>query len=117
MQIKIYYDKQCPFCRKYTEYIKLKDEYEIILCNARDNLKDISILNKKGFDINKGVIIEVDNSNIYQGSDVVEIIDSLSKKRLNIFDNWFFRYILYPIIKQVRKIVLLILGKNPNIKY
>jgi len=33
-KIVIYYDKDCPFCNNYINFLKLKDNYELILKNA-----------------------------------------------------------------------------------
>ena len=36
-KITIYYDKECPFCNSYVGYLKLKDSYELILKNVRED--------------------------------------------------------------------------------
>jgi len=41
MNIKIYYDKECPFCKNYAKFIKLKKSNEITILNARENIEDI----------------------------------------------------------------------------
>ena len=41
-KITIYYDKECPFCNSYVGYLKLKDSYELILKNVRED-KNIDI--------------------------------------------------------------------------
>ena len=117
MQIKLYYDKECPFCRKYAQILKLKQKNEVDILNARESQKDILFFKEKGFDINEGFIIYIDEKKILQGSDAVIFLDKLSEKKLFLVDTWLFKKIAYPIIKLVRKVILLILGKNPNIKF
>ena len=53
-KITIYYDKECPFCNSYVGYLKLKDSYELILKNVRE---DKNIDSK--FDINNGFILNL----------------------------------------------------------
>mgnify|MGYP000558878913 CR=1 FL=1 len=43
-KITLYYDKQCPFCSKYANFLKLKENFEITLKDARENLSEISII-------------------------------------------------------------------------
>lgn len=120
-QIRVYYDKECPFCEKYSNYIELKKLYDIELIDARTNRKLINELRKNGFDINDGVILELD-SQIFQGFEAVQKIDNLlnindlkSKLfsflvNLNIFEK-----IIYPSLKFLRKIVLQLLRKDMKI--
>jgi len=117
MQIKLYYDKECPFCKKYAQILKLKQNHEVNILNARENQKDILFFKEKGFDINEGFIIFIEEKEILQGSEAVIFLDKLSEKKLFLVDTWLFKKIAYPIIKLVRKAILLILGKNPNIKF
>ncbi len=117
MKIKLYYDKECPFCKKYAQILKLKQNHEVTILNAREYKSDIMLFNEKGFDINEGFIIYIDEKEILQGSKAVIFLDKISDKKLFLVDTWLFKKIVYPIIKQIRKAVLLILGKNPNIKF
>ena len=50
--INIYFDEECPFCRYYANYVKLKDNYDLHLFNARESLEKIKLFREKGFDIN-----------------------------------------------------------------
>lgn len=120
-QIRVYYDKECPFCEKYSKYIELKKLCDIELIDARTNKSLLNNLKEEGFDINDGVILELD-SQIFQGFEAVQKIDSLLEKNdlkskffsflinLNIFEK-----IIYPFFKFLRKIVLLLLRKDMEI--
>ena len=118
MKIDIYYDKECPFCKKYAQILSLKQKHEIKIFNARENLAKLKEFKSKGFDINEGVIICLEDK-ILQGSDAVIFLDKLDKpnKKSYLYDNWFFKKIGYKILKIFRVIVLKIFGKNPNIKF
>lgn len=120
-EINIYYDKDCPFCDAYSNYVKLKKITKINLLNVRDEIDKISYFKSKNFDINNGIILEID-SKIYQGAEALLVIDTLLKKE-NLKDRVLtyivktplFKNIIYPIIKFIRKIVLKMIGKNAKI--
>lgn len=122
-KINLYYDEECPFCKKYSKYIELRKKYDIKIFNARESTDKIKVLRNKGFDINDGMIIEYE-SEIFQGSDAVKIIDKyIDKKR--VFDQFIsviinlpgFKLVVYPIVKFLRIMILKLLGKNPKINY
>lgn len=113
MKIELFYDKECPFCNTYANYIKLKENHELILTNARAT--SLEFLINKGFDINNWFIILIDDKEIYQGSDAIIYLNKLSSKKIYFKDNFLFKKILYSSIKFVRIIILKILNKNIKI--
>lgn len=115
MNIKLFYDKECPFCNSYANYVKLKENHHLELFNARDKVDSISHLRKKGFDINDGFIIVVDDNKIYQGSDAIIFLNKISKKTLYFPNNQFYKKIVYPIVKFIRKLVLILLNRQYKI--
>lgn len=115
MKIELYYDKECPFCNSYANYLIIKEKSELILFNAREHKTEIEEFQVKGFDINDGFIIKVDNNIIYQGVDAIVFLNTLVKHKVYFPDNYFFRKIIYTIIKYFRKIILLISLKSTKI--
>jgi predicted DCC family thiol-disulfide oxidoreductase YuxK len=119
-KIILYYDKQCPFCSKYANLVKLKKNFEIILKNARENLDEISIL-CKNLDINNGFIVLYKND-CFQGAKALEFLNSAVDKTTLLgklhflfkYDN-FISNLLYKFLFILRKIILYILGKNSKI--
>lgn len=115
-KITIYYDKECPFCNSYVGYLKLKDSYELILKNVRE---DKNIDSK--FDINNGFIVNF-KDNFFQGSKALEFLNSVVNKdtflgKLHFFfkyDN-FFSKLLYKSLLTTRKLLLYLLNKKSNI--
>ncbi|RBQ30006.1 DCC1-like thiol-disulfide oxidoreductase family protein [Aliarcobacter vitoriensis] len=114
-KIVIYYDKDCPFCDNYVNFLKLKDKYELILKNAREERNDTN------FDINDGFIV-ISNDKVYQGSKALEFINSIVNKNTILGKlHFFFKYdnifskILYKILFLLRKISLILIGKKSNI--
>ena len=61
-KITIYYDKECPFCNSYVGYLKLKDSYELILKNVREDKNEIldairkadTMVNENGYTFGDG---------------------------------------------------------------
>jgi len=121
--IKLYYDKECPFCNEYSKYIELRKVYDIEIINAREELEKLNDFKNKGFDINNGMIIEYEG-NIFQGSDAIKIIDKyiLKKGAIDIFLSFIinlpgFKQIIYPLVKVLRIIILKSLGRSSKINY
>lgn len=122
-KINLYYDEECPFCKEYSKYIELRKKYDIKIFNARESTDKIKVFRNKGFDINDGMIIEYE-SEIFQGSDAVKIIDKYIDKK-SVFDQFIsviinlpgFKLVVYPIVKFLRIMILKLLGRNPKINY
>lgn len=115
MEIKVYYDKECPFCNIYANFLQLKKAHNLQLINARGDLEDIKSLKKRGFDINNGFIVVADNNKIFQGQNAILYLNILTKRKIPFLDNFIFKNIIYPFIKLLRKIALLLKGKSINI--
>ena len=60
-KIKLYYDKECPFCNEYSKYVELRKVYDMEIINAREALDKVKDYKDKGFDINNGMIIEFED--------------------------------------------------------
>ena len=122
-KIKLYYDEDCPFCNEYSKYVELRQTYDIEIINARGALDKLKDFKNKGFDINKGMIIEYED-NIFQGSDAIKIIDKYIVKKgiidrlLSVFIHFpGFKSIIYPLVKIIRLIVLRLLGRKTKINF
>lgn len=115
MKIELFYDKQCPFCKSYANYIKLNQNHELILLDARENLNDMEIFRKNGFHINDGFIIRIDDFKLYQGADAIIFLNKIANKNVYFPNNRFFKDFVYPAIKLIRKLLLTIMGKDLDI--
>ena len=119
-KLTLYYDKQCPFCTKYANLLKLKENFEITLKDARENLNEISVL-CKNLDINDGFIVLYKND-CFQGAKALEFLNRAVDKttilgKLHFFfayENIFSKF-LYKSFFIFRKIALFILRKDSNI--
>jgi predicted DCC family thiol-disulfide oxidoreductase YuxK len=119
-KITLYYDKQCPFCSKYANLLKLKENFEIILKDARENQSEISLL-CGNLNINDGFIV-VYKDDCFQGAKALAFLNSAVDKTTFLgklhflfkYDN-LFSHLLYKLFFIWRKIILFILGKNSKI--
>ena len=119
-KITLYYDKQCPFCSKYANLLKLKENFEITLKDARENLSEISLI-CENLDINDGFIVIYKND-CFQGAKALAFLNSAVDKTTFLGKlHFFFRYdnlfsnLFYKLFFILRKIILFILGKNSKI--
>tara|TARA_B100001057_G_scaffold52997_1_gene47136 strand:- start:1412 stop:1813 length:402 start_codon:yes stop_codon:yes gene_type:complete len=117
-KLNIYYDYECPVCRNFIKYYRLKNDFpNIKLINARDDEYKHKIKNfyEKGYDINVGMIVELNNE-IYWGDKAVNIMSLISNKsslfnKINFlfFSKPFLASLLYPLMVFGRNILLMIL--------
>ena len=119
-KITLYYDKQCPFCSKYANPLKLKENFEITLKDARENLDEIALV-CGNLNINDGFIVVYKND-CFQGAKALSFLNSAVDKTTLLGKlHFFFRYdnlfsnSLYKLFFILRKIILFILGKNSKI--
>jgi predicted DCC family thiol-disulfide oxidoreductase YuxK len=119
-KITLYYDKQCPFCSKYANFLKLKENFEITLKDARENQSEISLL-CGNLDINDGFIVVYKND-CFQGAKALAFLNRAVDKTTFLgklhflfrYDNLFSNS-LYKLFFILRKTILFILGKNSKI--
>ena len=119
-KLTLYYDKQCPFCSNYANLLKLKENFEITLKDARENLDEISLV-CENLDINDGFIVVYEN-HCFQGVKALEFLNSAVDKTTTLgklhfffaYDNTFSKF-LYKILFILRKFILFILRRNSKI--
>lgn len=119
-QIIIFYDEECPFCKNYTNFLKLKKNFDLKLIDARKNKIELENI-CKNLDINEGFIV-VYKDDCFQGSKALEFLNSAVDKttilgKLHFFfayDNTFSK-LLYKILFILRKFILFILRKDSKI--
>ena len=119
-KITLYYDKECPFCSKYANFLKLKENFKITLKDARENLDEISIV-CGNLDINDGFIVVYKND-CFQGAKALAFLNSAVDKTTILGKlHFFFAYenifskVLYKILFILRKVILFILRKDSQI--
>ena len=119
-KLTLYYDKQCPFFSKYANLLKLKENFEISLKDARENQSEISLI-CPNLNINDGFIVIYEND-CFQGAKALEFLNSAVDKdtflgKLHFifrYDNIFSK-ILYNVLFILRKVILFVLRKDSKI--
>ncbi len=118
-KITIIYDKECPVCDKYCQIIRIKDCFgKVEIINARENIDYINKITNKKFDINKGMIVLLNNQ-LYFGFEAIHVLALISSRsgvinKLNyiIFSSKFLSKLLYPVLRFSRYLLLFIMGKK-----
>lgn len=120
-KLTLYYDQECPFCKNYANFLKLKKDYELELKNAREYHSEIHSLCKE-LDMNDGLIVLVDGKCL-QGIDALRYIDTVMQKQgllSQLHGIWNAKkslsQFLYRCIKGLRKMVLFLMGKKSHIE-
>lgn len=110
--ITILYDKDCYLCSHFQQYLKLKQKTYISYKDIHEDSDYISSLEKKGYNLDKGMIIDI-NGTIYQWKEAIAEIEKLIDNQ-NRYDRcmkfamshkWI-RELGYPVAQLARKILL-----------
>ena len=117
--ILLVYDGECPACQAYCQLITIRKTVgDLLLIDARkssDVMQDITAL---GLDIDQGMVLKI-GQQFYYGADAIHALALLSSRsgiinRLNyhIFKSKTMSFLLYPILKFFRTLLLKLLGKS-----
>lgn len=113
--VTLYYDKACPFCSRYADFVQLQTEYALHIRDARVTLEELSHRCPE-CDINQGMIVVVEKRCL-QGVEALRWIDGALNNRgilRNLHHFWKLDRSLtapvYWIIKQFRTVVLMLRG-------
>jgi len=117
--ISIYYDGDCPFCKKYTKLVRLREAVaDVRLVDLRRDSEHRQRFVAEGIDLDKGMVVEFDGRT-YHGDKAMWLLATLSGKsnffnRFNffLFSNAWLSALLYPLLRLCRNTVLLVLGRQ-----
>ena len=115
----IIYDGDCPFCKNYMRFVKLKDSIgPVRLINARDGGPEVEYIKAQGLDLDEGMAMFYQGQ-LYHGGDCLNIIVMLSSDNgvFNALSRWAFKSqgrarAMYPTLKCGRNLALRILGRK-----
>ncbi len=116
---ELVYDWQCPVCNLYCHLLCIREAgSRFRLVNARENPEVMKEITARGFDIDQGMVLKM-NDRFYFRADAIHklaLIGSPSTvfNRLNI---WIFRSrrrakLLYPVFRAGRNFLLKLLGRT-----
>lgn len=118
-EILLIYDKECPFCSRYTQLIKLRENVgTLILVNAREKHPILEKIEERGLDLNEGMVLVMDDQ-YYHGAQAIHVLALLSNPSttFNKINFWLFKSesvarFIYPILRAGRNMVLRMLGRS-----
>jgi predicted DCC family thiol-disulfide oxidoreductase YuxK len=116
------YDGDCPFCSRYGAWVRLRDRYGLTLLDARQQPGLVEQYAARGYDIDRGMILEVDGR-LYHGAAAIVMLDAMTSplRPLDRLARVVVRVpglvrLLYPLIRLVRVVTLRLMGRPPDIR-
>lgn len=118
-EILLVYDKECPVCNNYCQVIRIREDIgDLKIVDAREHGQVRNEITEMGLDIDQGMVLKM-RGRIYYGSDAIHTL-ALISSRSGIFNRvnyWLFKskslsFILYPVLRSCRNLLLKILGKS-----
>ncbi|NWG92327.1 MAG: DUF393 domain-containing protein [Parvularculaceae bacterium] len=115
MNATVYYDGECPFCRSYVAFARLKERFgEVDLVDARTAPEKAAEFLSKGLDIDDGFIVEAEGR-LFHGAEAMQLIHAeLAPKSTGLSrlsDGGLLRRI-YPVLAAGRRLTLKALGRK-----
>ena len=118
-KVIVVYDYECPACDHYCKMLSLDPTFgELKRVNAREDSDVLSEITTKGFDIDQGMVVKVDND-LYYADNAIHMLSQMSR-RTGLFNRanfWLFRSkplskVLYPLLRFFRNVLLKVLRKT-----
>ncbi len=118
IDINLIYDGDCPFCTSYVGLIRLRSLYNLKLVNARDQSDVQQRLLGLGFNLDEGMVMELEGE-YFHGTHCVQRIALLTtnSSMFNRINSWVFSKpqlakVVYPVLVILRNLVLKMLGRT-----
>jgi predicted DCC family thiol-disulfide oxidoreductase YuxK len=107
-RLRIVYDGDCPFCRRYVARLRLPDGFDVDLVDAR---RAPEAARSYGLDLNEGMIADLEGE-VHHGADAVSLLARLSERPGPLARRGVARA-LYPLMRLGRHMTLRLLGRKP----
>ena len=114
-KVKVYFDGGCPVYTCYTCSLKIENAQYI---DARSSQATYETLKKKGFDLDKGMVVQIGKDYFYAEkafaklSEMNESTSLISKFNKKISRNENLNGTLYPLLVSFRNLLLKVLRKE-----
>ena len=117
------YDGECPFCNHFAELLEIKSKItNIKILDGRKNLNLINSLLDKGYDLDKGAILMIDED-IFHGAEAINTIckkinnpsSSLLLVLSRIFKSTKRTKLLFPLLVRARRLALISKGISTSL--
>lgn len=106
--LRIVYDGDCPFCRSYVALLRLREQYDVRLIDAR---KEPALAAQYGLDLNEGMIADLDGE-VHHGARAVSLLSRLSGSGISPLRWDWFADLAYPVLRFGRNAALKLLGRS-----
>jgi predicted DCC family thiol-disulfide oxidoreductase YuxK len=106
--LRIIYDGDCPFCSSYVALLRLREQYDVRLVDAR---KEPALAAQYGLDLNEGMIVDLDGK-VHHGARAVSLLSRLSGTISPLRSERVARAV-YPLFRFGRNVALKVLGRRP----
>jgi predicted DCC family thiol-disulfide oxidoreductase YuxK len=126
MDVKIFYDKECPFCSNYVEYRRVVNSgYRLTLTDMRTvDRETVELFHTNKINMNNGVVVLLENGDFLQAGEALWFLSQLvATKKFSLWKlldkitgNKKRALFIYPVLFKTRRILLKILRKNPNVE-
>lgn len=113
--MRVYYDGECPFCTGYVKLARLRRAVGgVELVDARQAPAEVARFADAGYDIDKGMIVELDGR-IYFGWEAVWAMNALAAQTpiLRHITNRRVLHAIYPVLRGARNLALRLMGRTP----
>lgn len=114
------YDGECPACRSYVAFSRLRQLYpDIVLLDAREESDLVADLRRHGYEINEGMVLKLREA-IHFGPAATRMIAELGQSAPSPATRWGLHVIggavwseaLYPWLNRCRQLLLRALGRT-----
>ena len=112
------YDGECPFCSRYVRMLRLRDNIDLQLLDARSGAPEVHDVVAAGFDLDEGMVLKL-GGEFYHGDHCLHVLASLSSSVgwanrcfAAVFRSRTSARILYPVLRFFRNLLLRCLGRS-----
>jgi len=117
-QAWLVYDGDCPFCRRYVQYVRVRQSVSLRLVNARDGGALVDEVRRAGLDLDGGMVLKM-GDRLYHGADCIHVLallgspsDAFNRVNAAIFRSERLSRLLYPVLRAGRNATLRLLGRS-----
>jgi predicted DCC family thiol-disulfide oxidoreductase YuxK len=111
------YDGECPFCKTYAKYVRLKEAGGLTLINAREAGNSyVQDVKARGFNLDDGMVAII-GGKYYHGEEALHVLAFLSsrsglfnKMNYHLFSSKKISGFAYPFLRAGRNVALKIKG-------
>jgi predicted DCC family thiol-disulfide oxidoreductase YuxK len=106
--LHVIYDGECPFCRSYVSLLRLREQFDVHLIDAR---KEPAYAARYGLDLNESMVVDLDGR-ISHGAEAISVLSRLSRTPGPLASERLSRAV-YPLLRFGRNMTLRVLGRRP----